>query len=159
MRLVQSTWIRPTTNVSGRRAGNMATMQRQSENVVVASSPKQKKVQSNWITWKVSRHKIVIIHHWERMLNRHPRFLEIHYSRSGRSRGRKSHPTRSLVASEGWSSVRGRTNRKHCPSHKIWSYKRNGRWWVWSFDRGSTVYLIYKAQLHWSAQSAVPLTN
>ena len=47
--------------------------------------------------------------------------------------------TRSLVASEGWSLVRDRTNRKHCPSHEIWSYKRDGRWWRWSFDRGSTV--------------------
>ena len=36
--------------------------------------------------------------------------------------------TRSLVASEGWSLVRDRTNRKQCPSHKIWSYKRDGRW-------------------------------
>ena len=43
------------------------------------------------------------------------------------------------VALEGWSSVRDRTNRKHCPSHEIWSYKRDGRWWGWSFDRGSTV--------------------
>ena len=25
----------------------------------------------------------------------------------------------------------------------IWSYKRAGRWWGWSFDRGSTVYLIW----------------
>ena len=33
--------------------------------------------------------------------------------------------TRSLVTSEGWSLVRDRTNRKHCPSHKIWSYKRD----------------------------------
>ena len=24
--------------------------------------------------------------------------------------------------------VRDRTNRKHCPSHEIWSYKRDGRW-------------------------------
>ena len=71
------------------------------------------------------------------MLN--PRFLEIHCRRGGRSRGRKSHLTRSLVASEGWSSVRDRTNRKHCPSHKIWSYKTDGRWKGWSFDRGSTV--------------------
>ena len=38
-----------------------------------------------------------------------------------------------------WSSVRNRTNRKHCPSHEIWSYKRDGCWWGWSFDRGSTV--------------------
>ena len=83
----------------------------------------------------MSRHNIVIIHHWERMLNRHPRFLEIHCRRGGRSRGRKSHLTRSLVASEGWSLVRDRTNRKHCPSPKIWSYKRDGRWCGWSFDR------------------------
>ena len=69
------------------------------------------------------------------MLNRHPRFLEIHCRRGGRSRGRKSHLTRSLVASEGWSLVRDRTNRKHCPSPKIWSYKRDGRWCGWSFDR------------------------
>ena len=48
--------------------------------------------------------------------------------------------TRSLVASEGWSSVRDRTNRKHCPSHRIWSYKRDGRW------RGgrSTGVLLYR---------------
>ena len=26
---------------------------------------------------------------------------------------------------EGWSLVRDRTNRKHCPSHQIWSYKRD----------------------------------
>ena len=32
------------------------------------------------------------------------------------------------------------TYRKHCPSHKIWSYNRMyGRWWGWSFDRVSTV--------------------
>ena len=141
MQLVQSTWIRPTTNVSERRrAGNIVTMRRRFENVVVASSPKLKKVQINWITWKVSRHNIVIIHDWERMLNCHPRFLEIHYRRGGRLRGRKSHLTRSLVASEGWSLVRDRTNRKQCLSHKIWSYKRDGHWWGWSFDRGSTVY-------------------
>ena len=30
---------------------------------------------------------------------------------------------RSLVAFGRWSSVRDRTNRKHCPSHEIWSYK------------------------------------
>ena len=60
-------------------------------------------------------------------------------TRCGRPRGRKFHLTRSLVASEGWSLVRDRTNRKHCPSHEIWSYKRGGRWWGWSFDRGSTV--------------------
>ncbi len=40
----------------------------------------------------------------------------------------KFHLTRSLVALEGWSSVRDCTNRKHCPSHEIWSYKRDGRW-------------------------------
>ena len=33
-----------------------------------------------------------------------------------------------LVALEGWSSVRDHTNRKHCPSHEIWSYKRDGHW-------------------------------
>ena len=60
-------------------------------------------------------------------------------TRCGRPRGRKCHLTRSLVASEGWSLVRDRTNRKHCPSHEIWSYKRDGRWLGWSFDRGSTV--------------------
>ena len=62
-------------------------------------------------------------------------------TRYGRPRGRKFHLTRSLVALEGWSLVRDRTNRKHCPSHEIWSYKRDGRWWGWSFDRGSTVVL------------------
>ena len=46
----------------------------------------------------------------------------------GRPRGRQFHLTRSLVALEGWSLVRDRTNRKHCPSHEIWSYKRDGRW-------------------------------
>ena len=35
---------------------------------------------------------------------------------------------------------RDRTNRKHCPSHEIWSYKREGRWWGWSFDRDPTVW-------------------
>ena len=60
-------------------------------------------------------------------------------TRCGRPRGRTFHLTRSLVALEGWSSVRDRINRKHCPSNKIWSYKRDGRWWGWSFDRGSTV--------------------
>ena len=45
-------------------------------------------------------------------------------TRCGRPRGRKFHLTRSLVALEGWSSVRDRTNRKHCQSHEIWSYKR-----------------------------------
>ena len=49
-------------------------------------------------------------------------------TRCGRPRGRKFHLTRSLVALEGWSLVRDRTNRKHCPSHEIWSYKRDGRW-------------------------------
>ena len=44
------------------------------------------------------------------MLNRHPRLWKyiVHCRRGGRSRGRKSHLTRSLVASEGWSSVRDR---------------------------------------------------
>ena len=60
--------------------------------------------------------------------------------RCGRLLEVKFHLTRSLVALEGWSSVRDRTNRKHCPSHEIWSYKRDGCWWGWSFDRGSTVY-------------------
>ena len=86
-----------------------------------------------------SGRNIVIIHHWERMLRRHLRFLEIHCTRSGRPRGRKVHLTRSSVSFEGWSLVRDRTNRKHCPSHEIWSYKRDGRWWGWSFVRGSTV--------------------
>ena len=49
-------------------------------------------------------------------------------TRCGRPRRRKFHLTRSVVASEGWSLVRDRTNRKHCPSHEIWSYKRDGRW-------------------------------
>ena len=40
-------------------------------------------------------------------------------TRYGRPRGRKFHMTRSLVALEGWSLVRDRTNRKHCPSHEI----------------------------------------
>ena len=31
------------------------------------------------------------------------------------------------------------TNRKHCPSHEMWSYERDGRWRGWSFVRGSTV--------------------
>ena len=30
------------------------------------------------------------------------------------------------------------TNRKHCPSHEMWLYERDGRWRGWSFDRGST---------------------
>ena len=57
----------------------------------------------------------------------------------GRPRGRTFHLTRSLVALEGWSLVRDRTNRQHCPSHEIWSFKKDGRWWGWSFDRRSTV--------------------
>ena len=56
-------------------------------------------------------------------------------TRCGRPRGRKCHLTRSLVVSEGWSLVRDRTNRKHCPSHEICSYKRDEGW---SFDRSST---------------------
>ena len=44
-------------------------------------------------------------------------------TRCGRPRGRKFHLTRSLVALEGWSSVRDHTNRKHSPSHEIWSHK------------------------------------
>ena len=48
----------------------------------------------------MSRHNIVIIYDWERMLNRHPRFLEIPCRRGGHSWGRKSHLTRSLVTSE-----------------------------------------------------------
>ena len=39
--------------------------------------------------------------------------------------------TLSLVTSEGWSLVRDRTHRKHCPSHKIWSYLRG----IWSLVR------------------------
>ena len=35
---------------------------------------------------------------------------------------REKIPSDPLVTSEGWSLVRDRTNRKHCPSHKIWSY-------------------------------------
>ena len=31
------------------------------------------------------------------------------------------------------------TNRNHCPSQEMWSYERDGRWWGWSFVRGSTV--------------------
>ena len=31
------------------------------------------------------------------------------------------------------------TNRQHCPWHEMWSYERDGRWWGWSFVRGSTV--------------------
>ena len=48
----------------------------------------------------MSERNIVIIHHWawERMLKRHPRFLEI--LESGRPRGIKFHLTRSLVAFE-----------------------------------------------------------
>ena len=34
------------------------------------------------------------------------------------------------------------TNRNHCPSHEMWSYERDGRWWGWSFVRGSTVLWI-----------------
>ena len=60
-------------------------------------------------------------------------------TRCGRPRGREFHLTRSLVALKGWSLVMDRTNRKHCPSHGIWSYKRDGRWWGWSFYRHSTV--------------------
>ena len=30
-------------------------------------------------------------------------------------------------------------NRNHCPSQEMWSYERDGRWWGWSFARGSTV--------------------
>ena len=70
-------------------------------------------------------------------------------TRCGRPRGRKWHLTRSLVASKGWSLVKDRTNRKHCPSHEIWSYKRDGRWWWWSFDRGSTVlYYLDERSIH-----------
>ena len=61
-------------------------------------------------------------------------------TRCCRPRGRTLHLTRSLVALEGWSLIRDRTKRKHCPSHEIWSYKRDGRWWGWSFDRCSTVW-------------------
>ena len=48
-------------------------------------------------------------------------------TRCGRPRGRKFHLTPSLVAFGGWSSVRDGTNRKHCPSHEIWSYNGDGR--------------------------------
>ena len=68
-----------------------------------------------------------------------PSILGNTLTRSSRLRGRKSHLTRSSVAFERWSSVRDHTNRKHCPSHEIWSYERDGRWYRWSFDRGSTV--------------------
>ena len=34
-----------------------------------------------------------MLHDWKRMLNRHPRFVEIHCRRGGRSGGRKSHLT------------------------------------------------------------------
>ena len=45
-----------------------------------------------------------------------------------------------VVVKEGWSLVRDSyTNRNHCPSHEMWSYERDGRWWGWSFVRGSTV--------------------
>ena len=43
-----------------------------------------------------------------------------------------------VVVYEGWSLVRDSyTNRNHCPSHEMWSYERDGRWW--SFVRGSTI--------------------
>ena len=98
------------------------------------------------------------------MLNCHPRFLEIHCRWGGRSRGRKAHLTRLLVAFEGWSLVRDRTNRKHCPSHKMWSYKRDGRWWGWSFDRGSTVvyfivYFHHHRHLAWTSNYWVLVTS
>ena len=35
------------------------------------------------------------------------------------------------------------TNRNHCPSHDMWSYERDGRWWGWSFVRGSTVLCLW----------------
>ena len=66
-------------------------------------------------------------------------------ARCGRPRGSKFHLTRSLVASEGWSLVRDRTNRKHCPSHEIWSYKRDGRCSPWA--RGRT--FTYRYHLWW----------
>ena len=34
------------------------------------------------------------------------------------------------------------THRMPCPSHEMWSYERDGRWWGWSFVRGSTVLLF-----------------
>ena len=63
-------------------------------------------------------------------------------TRCGRPRGRKCHLTRSLVALEGWSSsVMDSTNRKHCPSHKIWSYIRE---MVVGEGGRSTGVLLYK---------------
>ena len=56
---------------------------------------------------------MVILLHWERMLKRHPRFLEIHCTRGCR---RQFHLT-ALVAFEGWSSVRDRTNRENTVRH------------------------------------------
>ena len=44
------------------------------------------------------------------------RYFLTAWKRGGRSRGRKSHLTWSLVASEGWSLVRDRTKRKHGPN-------------------------------------------
>ena len=64
-------------------------------------------------------------------------------TRCGRPWGRKFHLTRSLVAFGGWSSVRDSTNRKHCPSHEIWSNKGDGHWWGWSFYRDSTVFCSF----------------
>ena len=32
----------------------------------------------------------------------------------------------------------------HSPSHEVWSYERDGRWWGWSFVRGFTVHWFRK---------------
>ena len=61
----------------------------------------------------------------------------------------RSHPQNHIgvVVYEGWSLVRDSyTNRMHSPSHEMWSYERDGRWWEWSFVSGSTVALFV-----WSA--------
>ena len=70
-------------------------------------------------------------------------------TRCGRPRGRKFHLTRSLVASEGWSSVRDRTNRKHCPSHDIWRI----RGMVAGEDGRSTGVLLYGRHGIWGRMS------
>ena len=41
---------------------------------------------------------------------------------------------RGMVAREGFVC-----KQKALSSHKMWSYERDGRWWGWSFVRGSTV--------------------
>ena len=40
------------------------------------------------------------------------------------------------------------TNRNHCPSHEMWSYERDRRWWGWSFVRGSTVLWYLSPKQH-----------